>query len=234
MAVFGNITPPPIPKRELFIPQEEGALELVSTYIDCRRHYGRTVLAEGAPHGARPSLYPTGGRGHSRLLSIHHTASGPPHYDDDETVQVGDFHFERRPLPQDVNVPAGFERESSGMIAPERPPTFGVRYEGQHPDDTQEEHLVRMSEERWKFGFLLSAIAVLVFNLVVFGFSVKEVEIGFPIGFIPVPFLIWTLTMKNKKSTQLDKMKREREDQELDSLLGRDRPRSLGTVTVTR
>lgn len=110
------------------------------------------------------------------------------------------------------------------IIIPERPQSFGVQDVRLH-NNTMDERQVRMSEQRWKFGFLFSAMSVLMFNLVVLFFSVRGIKIQFPIGFIPIPFLIGTLYMKNKRSGHLSKLIREREDREINALLNRGRSR---------
>lgn len=129
---------------------------------------------------------------------------------------------EGRPLPQDSSVPEGFER-TGGMIVPKKPtPEFGFRYEGQGPDDTPNEHFIRLSKERWRTAFLFIGIILLAVNITVGICNIKGFEMPFPVGFIPLPFLIWTLMMGNKRTNQLANMKRKREEQELNRL----KPRS--------
>lgn len=111
--------------------------------------------------------------------------------------------------------------KNGGTLLSEYPQSFGVQCQRQH-DNTLYERKVKTSERRWSFCFILSAISVLLFNLTVLFFSVRGIKLQFPIGFIPLPFLIGTLYMKNKRSGQLAKLIRYREDREIDVLLNRE------------
>lgn len=113
---------------------------------------------------------------------------------------------------------------NSGMIVPDRTQSCDIHCQRQF-DKTIVERKVRMSEQRWKIGFLFSAMSVLLFNLVIVFFNLKGIKMQFPIGFIPLPFLIGTLFMKNKRSSHLFKLEREREDKEINALLSKARTR---------
>lgn len=124
------------------------------------------------------------------------------------------------------------EREGK-MIVPKRPiPEFGIQYERQDPDDTLDEHLVRQSLQRWRTGLLLSGALTLAVNIGVGICNLKDIDLSFPIGFLPMPLLIWTIIMGNKRSTELDKLKRIKDNKKLEELLHTARDR--GTTTVRR
>lgn len=111
--------------------------------------------------------------------------------------------------------------KNGGMLLSEYPQSFSAQYQRQH-DNTLDERKVKTSERRWSFCFILSALSVLLFNLTVLFFSVRGIKLHFPIGFIPIPFLTWTLYMKNKRSSQLAKLIRYREDRAINALLNRE------------
>ncbi|MCD7910909.1 hypothetical protein KC480_05140 [Bacillus velezensis] len=115
--------------------------------------------------------------------------------------------------------------KNGGISISEHPQSFDMQYKSQH-DNTLNEYQVKMSERRWNFGFTLSGISVLVFNLVELFFNIRGIKLQSPIGFIPILFLIGTLYMRGKRSSQLDKLIRERENIEFKVLLNKDVLRS--------
>lgn len=136
----------------------------------------------------------------------------------------------KRPLPQDANIPAGFERSENGMIAPEPPRPPESRYEGQRDDDTQEEHLVRMKRDNWNFAMACFSLVLLSVNIVFGVLSAFDYSIGFPVGFIPLPLVIWAYFKKSKYESKLRNMKRERETEEI----MKQSINRIGTTTVRR
>lgn len=145
-------------------------------------------------------------------------------------AQPRSFHA-GRPIPRDANVPEGFERSDSGMIVPEHPrPSGSVRYEGQHPDDTKEEHLVRMKRDNWNFAMACFSLVLLSVNIVFGVLSAFDYSIGFPVGFIPLPLVIWAFIKKSKYESKLRNMKRERETEEI----MKQSINRIGTTTVRR
>ena len=136
----------------------------------------------------------------------------------------------KRPLPRDANVPEGFERNENGMIVPERPIPPEPRYEGQHPDDTQEEHLVRMRRNNWNFAMACFSMVLLSVNIVFGILSAFDYSIGFPVGFLPLPLVIWAYIKKSRYDSKLRNMKRERETEEI----MKQSINRIGTTTVRR
>lgn len=73
----------------------------------------------------------------------------------------GKYHYVHRPDP--ANRP-------QGTIIPERPITFGVRIEGQRPNETYEEAKARIEKENKrmirKVGILLGAVGIMTFSAI--------------------------------------------------------------------
>ncbi len=136
-----------------------------------------------------------------RYITLHHTSSPTEGY-----VPIG-------PLTGDEdNLVQRYRLEE----APQKPKPSGLRYEGQRPDDTMEEHEVRNKMMGWNFMMLISSLLVFVTNVAVAIFRIAfDYEFSFPIGVIPLPLLIYTLIMRQKRSNELYKMKRKREEEEV-------------------
>jgi hypothetical protein len=126
-----------------------------------------------------------------------------------------DFHHTTRPIIRDSMVPPGYERSSSGIIAPVRPRTSGTRYEGQSPHESGKAFMLRRKKEFWFFWYLISALILLAVNITVGITNVVADAIIPPIGFIPLPFLIWTVIAMNRasdKHKEQEQIDKERED----------------------
>lgn len=136
----------------------------------------------------------------------------------------------KRPLPRDANVPEGFERNENGMIRPEKPPSHGLRHAGQRSDETQEEYLIRRKKESWNLNMIFASLVLLLVNIITAAFMVSGVDLPFPFGVIPLPFVIWAYAMKSRTDSKYREMKRERETEEI----MRQSINRIGTTTVRR
>lgn len=146
-----------------------------------------------------------------------YTATGPVVSSNDRDDDEGTQHYRR--IEAEEEIQQGL-RQPVEPRPPQRPKPFGIRYEGQHPDDTMDEHLFRRKVEFWNFMMMLSAIILVATNIsVAITSALSDYQFSFPIGFIPLPFFIWVLHIRQKRSNQFSKMKREREQKEIDSLL---------------
>lgn len=140
-------------------------------------------------------------------LTKPHPLTGEPYDNDDDTEESEITKGLSRPIPRDMSFP--------DSPPPPPKPKLTFRYEGQRDDDTHEEHLARMSYQRWKFLFMASCLLILGINISVAICNAGGVEIGFPIGFIPFPFIVLTWWMWKKKHHKLQVMKAERRTNEM-------------------
>jgi hypothetical protein len=107
------------------------------------------------------------------------------------------------------------EEEKKEEESPEKPETSPLRFEGQKGNESIKEHNLRKSVSMWRFGVGLAGLAVLIVNLTVVALRFQDISFSFPIGFIPVPFLILMLHMQKKRTESLrrESMKRMEEEQ---------------------
>ncbi len=92
-------------------------------------------------------------------------------------------------------------------------------------DETLEVSQAKVIREKWKFLFCTSAVTLIIFNLIVYIYNtMNEINLDFPLGFIPLPFFIWTWYKLEKANKKYYHLCQEEDDREVEAILNRPPP----------
>lgn len=139
------------------------------------------------------------------------------------------------PKPEPINL----EKPTPAEPPPKPIPHIGWRYEDQAPHEDEFEYRVRKKADRANFYFLFSAMLLLATNISAGIIRlIGDTNLGFPIGFIPLPLVLWTYFVATQKKKDLANAitgrSLRRQQTALGQALENANAESRGTTTVRR